>query len=260
VDRRTFLKRTTLLGMLTAAAMATEGYAVERDNFEVTRFPAGEAGAGLKIAYMSDFHRSRTTSHADLVAAAELCNAQAPDIVLLGGDFISDDTRLAPDCADALAHLRARHGIFYVLGNHDHWHGAAAVRRAMDARGFVELTNRNTRLAPGLSLVALDDVWTGKPDVGQAFAGAARHRIVLSHNPRIFPLIRERDCVVISGHTHGGQINIPLVPNPYLSTWKTYVKGWFHERNSSLYVNRGIGTLTLPIRFRCRPEITILEV
>jgi len=76
----------------------------------------------------------------------------------------------------------------------------------------------------------------------------------------IFPAIAADTCVAICGHTHGGQVNIPFIPNPYLRSWKTYLKGWFNEKGSHMYVNRGIGMLTLPFRFRCRPEITLLSI
>lgn len=261
MDRRKFLRTVALGGLSAAAGMAAEGWAIERHSYEVTRFNVAGSSGKLKIAFMSDFHRSRTTSRANIAAAVEVCNAEKPDVVLLGGDFISNDARLAADCAEAFRGLQAPRGVFYVLGNHDHWHGKRQIRAAMDHVGLVEITNRNTRLSDEVSLVGIDDVWTGEPDIEAAFRGAdGRTRVVLTHNPKMFPQIRERGCVAIAGHTHGGQINIPFIPNPYLRSWPTYVEGWFHEAGSSMYVNRGIGTLTLPIRFRCRPEITILTV
>lgn len=245
--------------------MGAEGYAIERHAYEVTRYALPRADGSfastpLKVAFMSDFHRSHTTSRAVIAAAVQECNTEKPDVVLLGGDFVSDDADLAPDCAGALAELRAPGGVFFVLGNHDYWHEPKHIREAMRKVGFVDLTNRNTRPADDVVLCGIDDEWTGTPDVSGAFRGAGKStRVVFSHNPLIFPKIRDRRCVVVCGHTHGGQINIPLVPNPYLSRWK-YVQGWFHEQGSSMYVNRGVGTLTLPIRFRCRPEITVLAV
>lgn len=259
--------------LATAAGMATQGYAFERTSLEVTNFKltsvcpkaasasASHGGAPLRIAFMSDFHRSITTSTADIARAVALCNAQNPHVVLLGGDFISDDAHLAEDCAEAFKALKAPRGVFFVLGNHDHWHGPDTVARALRRVGLCDLTNRNTRLRPDVSLCGIDDCWAGHANVAAAFRGTERTtRVVLTHNPRIFPRIRDLGCVAICGHTHGGQIVIPFVPNPSLMSWKTYIRGWFHESRSSMYVNRGIGTLTLPIRFRCRPEITVLEV
>ena len=116
-------------------------------------------------------------------------------------------------------------------------------------------------VAPGIYLCGIDDHWAGKPGAEKALIGTgAAQKLVFSHNPRIFPAINKSHCVAVCGHTHGGQINIPFVPNPCLMSWKKYVKGCFNEGNSQLYVNRGIGMLTLPFRFRCRPEITVFTV
>jgi hypothetical protein len=186
-----------------------------------------------------------------------------PDVILLGGDYISNarDVPLLPSLANLLGQLRAPHGVFYVLGNHDHWSNPGLIRRHLDRVGLQDLTNRSTELASGLHLVGLDDCWSGHPDPDKAFRGTETGtRIVLTHNPRLFPRLRDRNCTVICGHTHGGQINLPGIPNPMMRSWKTYVRGWFHEGNSSMYVNRGVGTLTLPLRINCRPEITVLTV
>lgn len=266
ITRRKFLKLAACSVFAIGVGFAVDAAMVEPHSIEVTSFPvfqqsARQVGKQLTIAFMSDFHRSLATPGKIIHQASRLCQLQKPDIILLGGDFISGDANLAGECADELGDLKAPAGIYYVLGNHDHWHGKDKVRSALSAKGFTDLTNLNTCIVPGLFLCGLDDLWAGKPDKEKAFKGTGTGRkLVFSHNPRIFSAINTSQCVAICGHTHGGQINIPFIPNPYLISWKKYLKGWFSEENSRMYVNRGIGMLTLPFRFRCRPEITIFKV
>lgn len=266
MNRRQFLKLMAASAVTLGVGMTLDGVAVEPSAIEVNTFPIfGEGGReavpSLRIAFMSDFHRSWTTPREIIQRAVRVCQKEKPDLILLGGDYITSDTTLAFDCAEDLGKLQAPAGIYFVLGNHDHWHGEKKVRQALLREGFADMTNRSTSIGKGIFLCGVDDQWAGNPDVSRAFRGTDKGlRLVFSHNPRIFPEIRHLHCVAICGHTHGGQVNIPFVPNPYLLSWKKYVRGWFREGSSRLYVNRGIGTLILPVRFRCRPEITILTL
>lgn len=266
VTRRRFLKFlaggvVTVGGLGTLDAVVVEPYSIEVTRHAV-QVPGGPPSMPpTRVAFMSDFHRSWTTSRAHIRRAVQGCNQEQPDVVLVGGDYISRDVALAEDCAAEFAELRAPRGVYFVLGNHDYWHGPEKVRGALRAAGLRELKNASVLLGDGLHLVGVDDAWAGRPDPALAFAGTeVGGRFVFTHNPMLFPALRERKCVVVCGHTHGGQVVIPYVPNPYMRQWGDYVKGWFHEGNSHMYVNRGIGTLSLPIRFRCRPEITVFNL
>jgi uncharacterized protein len=266
MTRRKFLKLAIGSALTIGAGMALDAHVIEPYSIEITSFPLFQNAHATspdspKGAFMSDFHRSGATPAKIIRQASRICMQQKPDIILLGGDYISNYAALAGECADALGELKASRGIYFVLGNHDYWHGAGKVREALLSKGFVDLTNRNTQIGPGLYLCGLDDCWAGSPCVEDAFRGTEKGRkLVFSHNPRIFPAVNTFHCVAICGHTHGGQINIPFIPNPYLYSWKKYLKGWVAEQNSMMYVNRGIGMLTLPFRFRCRPEITLFSV
>lgn len=213
---------------------------------------------------MSDLHLGRYTPRAHIEAALAACQAHLPDVLLLGGDYVSNERDLAclPVYTEILAGARFPGGTFYVLGNHDYWSGAAQVREAFNQAGLEEVTNRNRPLAGDWHLCGLDDTWEGKPDVESAFRGTEHgRRLVLSHNPKIFRRIWHRDCTAICGHTHGGQIRIPLLPNPALLTGKhPFIQGWHARGNSRMYVNRGIGTVLVPYRVNCPPEITILRL
>jgi uncharacterized protein len=266
MNRREFFKLTIGSTLAIVAGGSIDAFGIEPYSIEVTTFQpfpnkSGNTGSTIKIAYMSDFHRSSATPREIIQKAVKLCQLQNPDIILLGGDYITKEANLTIECAEDLSALKANDGIYYVLGNHDYWHGAKIVNQALNKEGFINLTNANTKINENFSLCGIDDIWAGKPDSKKAFKGTdGRHKLVFSHNPRIFPRIKNHNCVLICGHTHGGQINIPFFPNPYMHSWDTYIKGWFYEGNSKMYVNRGIGMLELPFRFRCRPEITVFTI
>lgn len=270
MNRRKFLKASLAflgsMGLIGAGGLidahAIEPYSIEISTFDLNpHAPEAPTTPPVRCAFLSDFHRSAATPAKIIAAAVNRCRAQNPDVILLGGDFISDEVSLAAECAEILGGLSAPGGVYFVLGNHDYWHGGKQVRHALLKAGFEDLTNRNTKISGRLSLCGIDDHWAGSPDVESAFRGTGKRvRLSCSHNPLIFPSVREMKTTLLCGHTHGGQINIPFVQNPYLRSWKTYIRGWFHEGNSAMYVNRGIGMLTLPFRLGARPEITIVNV
>jgi predicted MPP superfamily phosphohydrolase len=158
--------------------------------------------------------------------------------------------------------------VYAVLGNHDHWHGVEASSRALAAAGIHELTNTGVWLESGserLRLAGVDDLWTGFQDIDKALADAAESDacIVLSHNPDYAETLRDpRVSLVLSGHTHGGQavfpvIGAPIVPSDY---GQKYVRGLVQAPMTQVYISRGLGTITPPLRFCCRPEISLLTL
>ncbi|MCC2669259.1 MAG: metallophosphoesterase [Armatimonadetes bacterium] len=179
----------------------------------VTISPAGLPAAldGYTICQISDLHRGLLVSEEFIRRGAELANSLKPDLTVVTGDFISDMSRYAVSCAEALSVLRAPDGVFGVLGNHDYWNDdPGAVSAAVERKGIQLLTNRSVTLRRGdvpWSLCGVDDWWAGKPDLGQALANvpAGAFKILLCHEPdpadeaaRVgFPL-------QLSGHTHGG--------------------------------------------------------
>ncbi len=216
---------------------------------------------GFAIAQMTDFHRSVGVREDFLAEAVALCNAQHPDVVVLTGDFVSRDAGKAPSCARALGKLKAPDGVFAVLGNHDYWTDAGKVTEALEAQGIRVLTNRNRQLRDGLWLVGLDDLWAGKPDLDEAFEGIGEDQavVVLSHNPRGLDLVKKRPCLVLSGHTHGGQVRIPLIPPIKVPDLRgtPYVSGWYETGRARMYINRGIGMVNPRIRIGCPPEVAV---
>ena len=263
MNRRGFLQQMAMLSS-TAIIGASEVYAQEKQvevtRYSVTRWNGERPSRLVRVAFMSDFHQDHGGSTALLQEAVNECQAARPDAILLGGDFVNDDWRGVEDCANALRTLSAPLGTFYVLGNHDNQSNPARIREVLKQVGLVDVTNRSVKLSDGVVLCGLDDLGTGKPNPDVLNTGPVATRLVLSHDPLIFPHVRFSGCVAICGHTHGGQIDIPLIPNPWSRYFGGYLRGWYYEETSSLYVNRGIGTSHLPLRFNCSPEVTILDV
>lgn len=215
---------------------------------------------GYKIVQMSDFHRHRRSPDLAIIRAVELANTTHADAAVLTGDFVGKRTRDIEPCFKMLDKLRVKHGSYAVLGNHDHWTGAKDIIRAIDKHHITLLNNTNSEAAKGLYLVGIDDQWTGKPDVKKAFEGVGKNSyVMLSHTPKAVGLFKDHKSLLITGHTHGGQGNLPFIQRnklPGLKGWK-YIGGWYREYGILMYVNRGVGTIAMPIRFRCRPEVTL---
>jgi len=155
--------------------------------------------------------------------------------------------------------LAARDGVYAVLGNHDYWSGAETIIAALRARGIETLTNRNVTIRDRMTLAGIDEVYRGHPDVDAALRGAKPVRIAFSHHPDIIDEIGEQQIdLLLCGHTHGGQIRLPLfgalfVPSVHEAL---YVSGFHRVRNTLMYVGRGIGGVP-PIRVRCRAELPL---
>jgi predicted MPP superfamily phosphohydrolase len=157
--------------------------------------------------------------------------------------------------------------VFASLGNHDHWFDAGKITRLIQDAGLPVLRNENTiTLIDGepLPIVGLGDLWTEGVDMTRAFAGVeGPFALVLMHNPDTFEdWSQPGSHLILSGHTHGGQVNIPWIGPPIVPSQYggKYASGLFHRGRSQMYVNRGVGALFPPVRFNCRPEISIFHL
>jgi predicted MPP superfamily phosphohydrolase len=192
-------------------------------------------------------------------------NQLSPDLIFYTGDFLS---RSADRLADLLAILRrAKAGIgsFAILGNHDHSIGADQVTAALTASGIPVLRNQSIPILGRKNwfLSGLESYWTGAPRVASVTATPLHSRhILLVHEPDPFDLLTDpRIALQLSGHTHGGQVRLPLVGAVCLPSWgKKYEAGLYTQGERKLYVNRGIGTVKRHFRLNCRPEITLLKL
>jgi hypothetical protein len=228
---------------------------------------------GFRLALVSDLHAGHPPVDADYVErVAQLVDREGPDLVALLGDYVDDEATFASgenpnDVAAALARIRAPLGRFAVLGNHDWRSGGEIVRGALASAGIVVLENQARQLRSArvpLWIAGLADATERTPDVAGTFRDVPEDAalIVLSHDPDLFPSIPERAALTVSGHTHGGQVDVPVLRRRVIPSLfgDRYSHGHVEEGGRHLYVTRGVGTSGWPIRFRSRPEVVVLTL
>jgi predicted MPP superfamily phosphohydrolase len=244
---------------------------LRRVTVELPEWP--RALAGLKIALVSDLHAGAPQvdeRRVERVVAAT--NRARPDLVALLGDYIDPEValgdRVEPEAvAHQLADLEAPLGVFAVLGNHDWLNDGERVRRALRERRIEVLENDAVSVDLGgqvLWIIGLADASERMPDVATPFSLVPRGAplLVLSHNPDLFPMLPARPSLTVAGHTHGAQVNLPLVRDRVTPSahGARFAGGLFRDRERVMYVSRGIGTSTFPVRFRATPEIVVLKL
>ena len=223
--------------------------------------------SGLRIVQVSDIHHGLFLPIERLEGAVEKANQLDADVVALTGDFVTYSRRYIEPAARVLGRLRARYGVVAVLGNHDFRVDADAVAAALGRNRIEVLRNRHTSLrfaGEALYLAGVDDYGYGG-DVRLALRGVPQGAatLLLAHNPRIISHAARRGVsLVLSGHTHGGQVNLPVLGTVYGRSPERlrYKIGWDRLGATQIYVSRGIGTIVLPWRLRCPAEITHLEL
>lgn len=242
-----------------------------------------EEQRGLRVAVLTDLHVGSPYMGLDkLRRVVERTNEERADLVLLLGDFVIGGKReqggteggvvggtfIEPEpMAAELKNLRAPLGVYAVLGNHDWWFDGERVTRAFEGVGLAVLENRAVRVerdGRGFWLAGVADMWTRKPDIEGTLKQVSTDEpvILFTHNPDIFPDVPPSVSLTLGGHTHGGQVNIPLVGRPVVPSHfgQRYVFGHVVEGGRHLYVSGGVGTSIIPARFRVPPEIVILSL
>jgi hypothetical protein len=233
--------------------------------------PDWPAGAPpIRILLLSDLHvsgpdmpPSRLSRILDRAAALD------PDMLLVAGDFVSDKTIATRTYgfAEAVAPLRRLHprlGIFAVLGNHDHWRSAPEARRALAAAGIRLLDNEAVRAGP-LALGGIDDAFTGHEDVAatvQAMRRLDGAKLLLSHSPDPFPDLPADISLMLAGHTHCGQVRLPLIGAVFTMSryGQLYACGLIRKGPRTLIVGAGLGTSILPLRIGAPPDMWLIEL
>lgn len=228
---------------------------------------------GLRIAVISDLHAGSPYITLDKIdRIVEMTNAAQPDLILLPGDFIIQNVLggrfIEPESiASRLKGLRARFGVFAALGNHDWWYNGPRVKKALETAGIMVLENDAAiikRNGETLWVAGIGDKWEGKPDIASALAKIDNSApiIVFTHNPDIFPSIPSKVALTIAGHTHGGQVALPVIGRPIVPSdfGERYAAGHIVEGVKHLFVTPGIGTSILPVRFFVPPEISLLTI
>lgn len=217
---------------------------------------------GYRIAFLTDTHVASFHRRAFFREVVAQTNAFEPDLILLGGDFVTFERHIPLMAELLLSGLTARDGVYAVLGNHDYWANPDGVVAAMTARGVRFLINRSIALRRGddvVSLLGIDELYRGTPDLDAAFLRTDPHVpcIGLSHHPDIIDLLDDRRLdLLLCGHTHGGQIRFPffgsvVVPSKHEAR---YAAGFHRAGDVLMYVSRGIGAIP-PLRILCKPEV-----
>jgi predicted MPP superfamily phosphohydrolase len=266
IDRRQLLKGLVGVGVGAATGGGAHGFLYERHHLELTRaaFPISglpDALKGLRIGVLTDLHRSQTVSHEAVVAAVDMLMAERPDLILLGGDYVTwRDQRYVHPAAEALGALSAPHGVIAILGNHDDERDMPA---ALAAKGFTVLKDARTRLAIRGEIMDFVGIrfWTYKvADIAHAMRGAVPHAILLAHTPkRLLEAQQLAVPAVISGHTHGGQIVLPGIGAVAAREFPV-IAGIEQRQGTTIFVSRGVGTVYVPVRINCPPEVAVLTL
>jgi len=220
---------------------------------------------GFRVVHLSDIHHSRFTGLEHISRAVDTANDMKPDLVVLTGDYVSHDADYIAPVADALGKLESKFGTYACLGNHDHWTDADLVTDLLRGEGITVLLNEGFRFEArdaSFWLAGVDDYMAGKTDVPMALHGSFpdEMKVLLAHNPIIFrQSVRANIDLTLSGHTHGGQIKMRdperrIIPRRKLSS------GLHFRKDSQIYITRGIGTVVVPARYQCPPEISLLEL
>lgn len=281
------ISRRVLLGAGVSAGcglvVIVYGNRVERYEVAINRVSVPLVGLppeleGLKIALMADWHCGPYNRPDYLRKAVDLCNGCRPDLILLPGDFVSYKWEYGHEAAELLAKLKPEipGGLFATWGNHDRWHNLADHPEVITGAGVrllngekLQLTSRrdleSSPTGTGLWIAGVDDLWTSHPDIGAVLTGIPKGqpRIVMCHNPDVAEKQPTNDVdLMVSGHTHGGQIRLPLYGPPLVpsSYGRKYAQGWVDGPGYPVFVTCGVGVGGIPVRLGVPPEVVLLEL
>ena len=278
------ISRRAFLGMIAAgatAAVAADGLLIEpnlpkvvRQEVALRRWP--QRMDGFTIALLSDFHYDPYFSAHPLRAAIGIVNKLRPDLIVLTGDFASvpliggnhrAGAKHVEPCAELLAQMRAPYGLCAVLGNHDIDTDPSRVTAALQENGIRVLRNQSVPVEMDGSrfwLAGIDDLLGRTADLSATLHGIPSNEatILLAHEPDYADHVASYPVdLQLSGHSHGGQIRVPLLPPLYLpKLGRKYIWGRYQIRELALYTNPGLGTVAVPVRLNCAPEITLLTL
>jgi len=236
---------------------------IERIEIRLKRLPKNLDG--FRIVHLSDIHHSPFTDLEHISRAVAIANELKPDMFVLTGDFVSHEAEYIAPMAKVLGTLESEFGSYACLGNHDHWTDSELVTNRLRDENINVLINEGFRFsARGASvwLCGVDDYMVGRTDLRSALRGSFpdEMKLLLAHNPKIlYRAARASVDLMFSGHTHGGQVKIRNEDKRILPRRK-FASGLYRRKDTQVYITRGIGTVVLPVRFGCPPEISLIEL
>lgn len=273
MKRRTFLK--SMAVSLPALSLPYAHYIepdwIDVEQVELTLPRLSREFDGYRLALFSDLHLDSWLGEERLAEVVDRVNAEKPDAVAIPGDFASDtvDSPVDRQLIAQLSRLKPKDVAVAVLGNHDHWINARAVRQIIHASGIQNISNKMVSLERGsakLHLAGVDDVWEKKHHLGRSLHQLRRDNfaaILLAHEPDYADesALVGRFDLQLSGHSHGGQVRLPELGALYLPhLGKKYPAGAYRVKEMTVYTTRGVGMVPPLFRFNCRPEITLLTL
>lgn len=250
----------------TAIGTGANGLAYSRHQLQVVRATLPVSGLppaldGLRIGLITDLHHSEMVPLQDVQRAAAMMMDERPDLIVLGGDYVTyGDRSYVVPCSEGLARLTAPAGVYAVLGNHDDDRDMPA---ALTSNGFTVLKDARTTVSARGEKFDLAGIrfWTQRPrDLARVLKGATGPVVLIAHDPRRLKEAADLDVgTVLSGHTHGGQVNLPLL-GPIAARKFPVVAGIGQRDNTSIFVSRGVGTVYVPYRFNCPPDVSVITL
>lgn len=266
MTRRAAMRTLVAAGVGAVGGTGAYGFEYGRHELQVTRATVEVSGlpprlAGLRIGLLTDVHRSIFVSHEDVVHAVSALMDERPELIVLGGDYVtSANRRYMGPSAEALSPLKAPHGLFGILGNHDDDHAMPA---ALIRNGVQMLKDARTRVMIRGEVIDLVGIryWTRRyGDIAPLVRDTAPMTILLAHDPRRLVEAAALDVpLVLSGHTHGGQVVLPLVGAIAAQKFPV-VAGIGRRGKTTMFVSRGVGTVYVPVRINCPPEVAVLTL
>jgi hypothetical protein len=267
LSRREFLLgvAATAVAGVARPALAADGGGITPERHEIVVPDLDPAHDGLRVAQLSDLHVGAMTPVERIRAGIEEANRFRPDLVVLTGDYLSHDRAGVALMREQLGGLEAP--TVATLGNHDRWVDPRGAAAALEHLGYGVLENENTTLtlrhAP-FTVIGIDDLWTHSADPRRAMEGApAGSRLYLAHVPGTADILADwgKPMLVLSGHTHGGQVNVPLLtPAIRWIIGEPYLDGLYQVQMVQLYVNRGVGNVGVDLRINAPPEVSLLTL
>ncbi len=230
---------------------------------------------GFKIVAISDIHGGSDNITGEKIRkVVELANEQNPDIIVLLGDYVSQAvSNTSPllripmnEIADNLSGLKAKFGVFAIIGNHDRWYNSSIVENELKRIGYNVIDNETVSFESDgkiVSIIGIEDFWKNqevKIDDQLSKIKPLENLLVITHNPDSFDFTPESISLVMAGHTHGGQVNFPIIGTPILVAKPEYTAGHVLKDGRNLFVTTGVGTSGLGVRFRVPPEIAVITL